>query len=1096
MYKRVQTDQKGRHFRICPGEGETKLDALVHFFLRLSTEAIATVNTADLTEKGEPYYEIVLPEDGERVAENTVFLQGLCVGYEITDGCYRYNSNPVREIEVYDDWNVSELDFGRVKQKLLQFIDLSQRFYVDYTAASREGRTVRRLTGRFYSLAGATYLNIRVTEGAEEIELGEQLALEKERRDIISSLFEDWVYEYNIADGKITTISGNNRHFSRLAGSSAEPQNYLRIEDLHPDDKLAFLECCRGIGSERGHAYAEARVRLGTGYHWISLMTKVLTDADGNAISVIGRLSDIDQKKREELLLKEKARKDSLTGLLNREAFEQDVEQLLNSSAPNPGDLYAMLIIDIDSFKQINDHHGHLFGDTVIMAMTETIRELAKPGAVLGRFGGDEFTIFVHGFSDTAELLAWAEQFRAAFSADCETVDEECRITCSVGIAIYGQDGETHQELLMNADKALYYVKERGKDAVAICTLEMKKEFTDSDALQPVPIPESRPVSEEITEFALELLEGSKEPRSAIRVLIGKIAKRFSLSGVAVREENDAGELMLTCLWFDEKKYADKDFVRFSRGDWRQMKNQLTEKQVIEINDVNRMSQENRFYELYRENGVRSLLQCALSGEGETFGCISFLDTAQGRIWGEEERHSLNVISKIIGNYLARERAYQKIEQKVNLMKSYDEVTGLLKYDRFKEVAQTILLSGQKWVKYAIVSTDIAHFKYFNEEYGFRNGDEVLHDFADLVVKHNSRAVAACRDYADNFIVMVTVASREAIINNIKTYQKTFSLNQSDKYMDSNLELYSGVYLVEETQTDIIQAIDNANIARKQLKEKGTSGVLVFEPTMKVSRLKEVALLHMIEEAIEDCEFVPYLQPKVSLLNGELIGAEALARWEKPSGFVAMPDEFIPVLEKSGKIVELDFFMIDCILRLLRSWKQRGYPVIPISVNLSRHHIKNPHLVEHLQRRLQQYGIDNSLLEIEITESAFVEDQASLIRTMREIKNQGFRVSIDDFGKGYSSLSMLTELPADIVKIDKDFLRNSGSDSTKGMLNNVIHLIKDNRMETVCEGIETIDQARFLSEAGCDIGQGYYFARPMKVKEFEQRYLAKEPKKE
>lgn len=214
-----------------------------------------------------------------------------------------------------------------------------------------------------------------------------------------------------------------------------------------------------------------------------------------------------------------------------------------------------------------------------------------------------------------------------------------------------------------------------------------------------------------------------------------------------------------------------------------------------------------------------------------------------------------------------------------------------------------------------------------------------------------------------------------------------------------------------------------------------------------------------------------------------------MSRWEKANGEIVAPNEFIPPLEKSGKIVQLDFYMYEMVLRQQKKWLKAGYPVVPVSVNLSKHHIKDEQLVEKLVGLLEIYGIDSSLVEIEITESAFIEDQTALIELMREIKQRGFGVSIDDFGTGYSSLSMLTELPADIVKLDKEFLKHSDSEITKGMLNNVIRLIKDNRMNVVCEGVEIGEQAEFLAKAGCDIGQGYYFSKPVPVAEFEKLYF-------
>ena len=307
--------------------------------------------------------------------------------------------------------------------------------------------------------------------------------------------------------------------------------------------------------------------------------------------------------------------------------------------------------------------------------------------------------------------------------------------------------------------------------------------------------------------------------------------------------------------------------------------------------------------------------------------------------------------------------------------------------------------------------------------------------------------------------------------------------------MDSKLELCSGIYLITNPEEGIVQAIDNANTARKILKERQHSGLLFFEPSMKEDRMREIAILHALEEAVENNEFCLYLQPKFSLASGKLVGAEALSRWLKPDGELVSPAEFIPPLEKSGKIVQLDFYMYEAVLRQQRRWKMAGYPIVPVSVNLSRHHIKDEQIVEKLVNLLDIYGIDSSMIEIEITESAFVEDQSALIHFMKEIKKQGFGVSIDDFGTGYSSLSMLTELPADIVKLDKDFLNHNDTDITRGMLNNVIRLIKDNHMNVVCEGVEMEDQAAFLAQAGCDIGQGFYFSRPVPAAEFERLYF-------
>lgn len=1086
MYQRLLSNRDERSFWIAPTQGASKTEACIAFLMRLPADMLAIFRVEDMfsqdAEKALKNFEAVFAENGTPLYKNTVFLQTYQASCIISEGRFAEKTGETVIPEIYEDWSVSKQDIERVKSKHARLYKEKRRFYVDYKLSKGRERMIRRFNGRYFLHGGELYLQVKITEPEEAFYLQEELVLEKERKELISSLFEDWIYEYNIAEGIVTTISGNAKRYSEEEGDTC-----LSLEDVHPDDKEKLIACSKGISDSGETPHVEVRVRYGNTYHWISLTTKLLYDAEGTAVSVLGRLSDIDEKKKEELRLREEASKDSLTGLLNRAAFREKAEQMLKEEEKKKCHRLAVLFFDVDNFKFVNDHYGHLYGDTVLLTMAETMREVTSEEDLLGRFGGDEFTIVLRDYKSEDELMKLMEQLRSRFSAQCAADKEKAKISCSIGVALYGKDGVELTELLSSADKALYYVKEN-HNGMALCTPEMKDLFYEkrrSKLEAPVPV---RSLPGEITEFALSLLEGSKDLNSAIHMLLSKVGRRFDLSSITVREENEVQSYELSYYWSDERKAAGiTDVVLVSPKDRKQMVRSLKENGKIEFSDLSELSPDNPLYRICKTKGIKSLLQYPLFTEGNVFGYMSFVDCVQNRVWEKEECHSLNVISKIIGNYLARERAYHKIEQKIELLKSYDEVTGLLRYDKFKEVAQSILETSSDRVRYAVVSTDISHFKYFNEVYGFRNGDEVLTDFANLVVKHNPRAVTACRDYADNFVVMVTVSSPENLMRNIQNYNKTFVLNQSEKFLDSNLEVCSGAYVIDRPEEGILQAIDNANIARKLVKKKGTSGILMFKPTMKSNHLNEIALQHMLKEAIEDEEFCVFLQPKISFATGKMVGAEALARWKRPDGSYGMPSEFVPMLENSGKIVELDYFMYTAVLKMLRNWKLHGLKQIPISVNFSRHHLKSTLLPDYLVRRLKQYEVDSSLIEIEITESAFIEDQEAMIQKVRAIREEGFVVSIDDFGTGYSSLSMLTKLPLDIVKIDKDFLENNTS--AKDMLHNVIHLIKDNKMLVVCEGVETAEQAEFLASTGCDIGQGYYFSLPLSVQEFEKRYL-------
>lgn len=918
--------------------------------------------------------------------------------------------------------------------------------------------------------------------------LQEELELEKEKNELISSLLDDWIYEYNIKDHTISTISGRGEGYQFKEGKREE-RTFLILDGLHPEDERCLIEQS-GELSHLAPVHLELRIKRNGEYRWILLTTKSLYGKDGKTVSLLGKITDIDEKKKEELRLLEQANKDSLTGFWNRAAFREKAEEILEKARVKGDVTPALLVVDVDNFRKINEEYGHIYGDTVLVNIAEAMKMVFGEEAVLGRFGSDELTAMVY-HTEYGVLEKTIERFREVYTRDMGHSSETYKASCSIGASRYSVDGTTLDEMLKYADSALYYIKKTGRDGYAICTEFIKKQFMDgaTEVLSTEPKEEPRKLSDEITEFALDLLEGSKDLSTAMNMLLMKVGKRFRLAAISVREYDDNEMPVISYVWGNGIKRTNPGAeVYVSPEERKGICDNYRVNRMVEIPDIEMLPKEGALYRMYHSKGIQALYQCPFVSEGEVFGYIAYVDN-KVRAWTEEEKQSLALIARIIGNYLAREYAYEKIAKKIEEMKSIDEVTGLLKYDKFKEVAQAALNQRDATTKYAVVTTDFVHFKYFNEVYSFRSGDEILRDFADLVAKRNPRSVACCRDYADTFIDLVTINSPESLYRTIETYNEKFIQAQNEKFMDCKLELCTGVYIITDPEEDIMHAMDNANTARKILKEKGETGMLVFEPSMRESRMREIAIQHRLDEAIKNCEFRLYLQPKFSLKSGNLIGAEALSRWVKEDGKIVYPSDFIPALEKSGKIVQLDFYMYEQVLKQQRRWMELGYPLVPISINLSRHHIKDEHLVEKLVHLLEKYEVESRMIEIEITESAFIDDQDALIEVMKKIKKQGFGVSIDDFGTGYSSLSMLTELPADIVKLDKEFLKHSESDITKGMLNNVIRLIKDNRMEVICEGVEEEEQAEFLAKAGCHMGQGFYFSRPIPKDDFETLYF-------
>ncbi|MGN0482115.1 MAG: EAL domain-containing protein [Lachnospiraceae bacterium] len=233
-----------------------------------------------------------------------------------------------------------------------------------------------------------------------------------------------------------------------------------------------------------------------------------------------------------------------------------------------------------------------------------------------------------------------------------------------------------------------------------------------------------------------------------------------------------------------------------------------------------------------------------------------------------------------------------------------------------------------------------------------------------------------------------------------------------------------------------------------------------------------------------------FLQPKFSLTTRKPIGAEALARWIKEDGSIVMPSKFVPMLEKGDRIIELDFYIFERVLMTMQKWREKGYQMLPVSVNFSRKHIQKENFVSRICLLTEKYSIDHALIEIEITESAVSGDDTKMMRDMRQLQTAGFKVDMDDFGTGYSSLNMLLKAPIDVVKVDKSFLCDiTNSTKDREYVDHLASLIRVADKDIVVEGVETEHQAEILKNCGYTKAQGFLFGEAVPISEFTRKYM-------
>ena len=426
----------------------------------------------------------------------------------------------------------------------------------------------------------------------------------------------------------------------------------------------------------------------------------------------------------------------------------------------------------------------------------------------------------------------------------------------------------------------------------------------------------------------------------------------------------------------------------------------------------------------------------------------------------------------------------------INFLLSTDQLTGLLNRKGFNQEAESKLSSRDENCVYGLVYSDINDFSYVNENFGYEAGNKMLKDFA-VCLEKGSTFVLGCRIYSDFFITLCKANTRDELIKSVEVQNVSFTELQKKRYPASDIRISCGMFIFPSSDdVDINTAIDNANLARRSVKHSSSILCGIYSQRMRMQKLYEQSICNELHAAIANRKIEMFLQPKFHLRTRTIIGAEALARWRNDNGTYKMPFEFIPVLEKVGYIDELDFFIYGEVLSTLEKWKHDGLDLIPLSVNFSQHHITQPKFVENIIRTADNYDVDKGNVEIEITESSFSGDTQMLFSVMDKLRSSGFKVSIDDFGIGYSTLSVLMNAPVDIVKIDKSFIDNiEKNKNDRDFVATMCSLIDTAKKDVIFEGVETDAQAAILCQSGYTKAQGWLFDKAMPLPVFEKKYM-------
>lgn len=690
----------------------------------------------------------------------------------------------------------------------------------------------------------------------------------------------------------------------------------------------------------------------------------------------------------------------------------------------------TVLMIDLNDFKNINDTYGHDEGDRILRETGKLLADIFGEDHSY-RYGGDEFLVIVPDISETEfqEKLNTMMGKRPSIMINGEPVT----VGYSTGyVHELLTDSSRLRNLMLNADERMYQTK---RDQKSHGRLHSKNNMSD--------VSENRKdyTVEEMREFLANMSEDFDLARM-VDPIEGRVLE-IQDDGTIKRDKRCYG------IWKADQKCLNCSSTAACRTGCHHAKNEFFEDQVYHI----------------QSNPVSLKLP-----DGSAYNAVVELVNIKK---DSDTKNANDRTAENVGNRAAYYQAF------------HDSLTKVLNAGAFYELSREMIIKNPE-TSWVMITGNIMHFHLINNLFDVMKGNEVLVRTAYMLQEIAVDAKGLCgRLGGDQFALLLP--------------QESFREDSLQQVADTLADIYSngiftfcihfGIYLIGDRDIPVSVMCGRANSALHTIRESRVQSVAYFNDSILVKLLHEQRVIGGFEEALNEGQFKMYLQPLVGK-DGNLIGAEALARWCKPDGTVIMPGDFIETLETAGLIQKLDMYIWELAVRQLSIWKGTDKENLTISVNMSAKDFYSIDVYDVLVHLLDRYNVDSSRLRLEITETALLIEPEKSEAVVSRLREKGFLVEIDDFGKGYSSLSLLKNIHADVLKIDMGFLQEiHDSKRNEIILESVIAMARSLNMDVITEGVETEKQFRTLSNMGCTCFQGYYFSRPVPVDEFEMRFI-------
>ncbi|MCR5399169.1 MAG: EAL domain-containing protein [Lachnospiraceae bacterium] len=937
----------------------------------------------------------------------------------------------------------------------------------------------------------------------EKLRRQREVETERNRLKSLVSVGITRIFEYDMARDCFMTAKGvdgnytDERYIDNFRESVKQLRYVLYADWGRFDD---FLADC-----DSGKEHIERQLRLrdrNADYKWFSVRGRRIEDGTNGLGKIIGVLENIDEVKRMEIRQADENKRDPLTKLYRMDYAKELISEFLHTQSESDTPEFAgLLTLNIDNMGILNERMGKAFGDEILRNIATDLDDIFYPTDVLGRVGGDEFVILMKNIADVRDIDKKIREIQRVISRTYVGENVSFGSTVGIGASVYPTDGEDFDTLFDKSEKALFHAKNAGKNCYGFY-LAAKEEIYNQYPIEErrariimadKEFGESVGNSDSLIELAFKLIDESKDTDSAINLLIRRVARQMGLGGIRIKArvgKEFRTVNMYQCSTVPDVEFDDSDMV-YSFEQWKDMLEEYRAHNNLIVCDSVMDIENNVMRKLMLAVGAKACVGCAFADKGEFAGSIDFVVFDGPRAWSAEDLTTVRAVTNVVSSYLLKMKAYEDASDTVERLTGYDSVTGLMTYERFLTMVGEYIESAPHG-QYGMVYMDFSNFKYVNETYGYEVGDKILKELVNEAASYGEYYIYGSRVFSDNMVMLFRFLNRtdDEIVSIFEKASKAFTDRMQKEYIDSKLILDIGVCTFEicGRPVPMKNIISNANMARKKAKLPDSPRCIVYNESMGAEMKAEVTYANDMENAFRNHEFVVYLQPKVDLASNNIEGAEALIRWKKQDGTLIFPNDFIPVFEKNKSITLLDYFVYDEVCKYLRRRMNEGKRIVRVSVNVSRVHLFTINeLVSYVKSLLTKYEIPPEYLEFELTETVYTDKVDDTVLLMDKLRDLGVKVSMDDFGSGYSSLNVLTKLPLDVLKLDKDFLDDFENDpDEKIIIPSVIDMAKKLNLAVVCEGVETKEQVSFLREVGCDFAQGYFYSKPITQEQFDE----------